>query len=267
MDGKSLPLGLQMLGPALIVLSVMLPWGASPEARGLDLWGLLVLLVGIPALWLPWAAREHPRVVPVLAGLAGIAMVGAFGGWISAWRSIPPEVPDPLLQIGKGPLFTMAGVAMTWATLPPLKGWQRVLAAGGIFGLSLGLAFGVSAGLSTAKQAAAFAEERLPAATRTPWIVIEVHPSSGFATAETEPPFPSVPTPTSPGFSSSEGRAEGEGGSPQGLPTATPEGGAAGAPSPTPVPSTSVPPTIPPTATPPLSPAPTPTAPSSPLLP
>ncbi len=266
MDDQSLPRGLQMLGPALMVVGVMLPWGASPEARGLDGWGLLVLLAGIPALMWPWVAPETPAVRFLPAGLGLIAGIGALGGWVAAWRAVPPEVSNPMLYIGKGPLFAMAGAALTVATLPgPLQGWHRALAAGGGFALIVGIAMGLAAGLSASGGSPAAAEGAPLIATGTPWIVVEVHPSG-------ETPTWVPPSPATPGSDAAFGGAGSAG-----LPTATPmAGGEPFAPPATPTASPELPtltPTSPtegvetpapspaPTATSPISPPPTPTLP------
>ncbi len=264
-----MPLGLRMLGPALIVLGVMLPWGASSEAQGLDRWGLMVLLVGVPALLLPWAARETVAAHRILAGLALVAAAGALGEWITAWQAVPTDIPDPAVRVGKGPLFTLAGVVLTWATLPgPLKGWHRALVAGGGFGVLLAMALGISAWLSTQRGALAAMGNGAPAFTGTPWMVIEVRSASGTPTIRaTEPSLPVMPTPTSqppaPVASSPEPSRPGS----QALPTATPWGATLPAPtpggedlgSPWPAPTATVPPLY--------SPLPTPTPPLSPLSP
>ncbi len=265
---KTLPLGLQMLGPALMVLGVMLPWGAFPEAQGLDRWGLVVLLVGVPALLLPWAARETVAAHRILAGLALIAAIGALGGWMAAWQTISAAIPDPVTRVGKGPLFTLAGVALTWATLPgPLRGWHRVLAVGGGFGLMLAIAMLMSAWLSAEKEASAAMGGAALAPVRTPWIMIEVRPSSetpAMRRVEQEQPSPAMPTATPLPFSysgSETGPEPGGFSSPEPA-MATPEDKALETPSP-------LPPTLAPTATvPPLSPpSPSPTPPPSPLSP
>lgn len=262
MDDKSLPRGLQMLGPVLMMVGVMLPWGPSPEARGLDGWGLLVLLAGIPALMWPWVALETPAVRLIPAGLALIAGIGALGGWVAAWRAVSPEVSNPMLYIGKGPLFAMAGAALTGATLAgPLRGWQRALAAGGGFALMVGIAMGLAAGLSASGGSPAVAEGAPPIVTGTPWIVVEVHPSGEIPTRiPTSPAVPAMASPTpapsaTPGSDTAFGGA-GSAGLPTATPTASPE-------PPTPsVPAEGVEPPTPspaPTATSPLSPPPTPT--------
>ncbi|MDW8065852.1 hypothetical protein [Thermoflexus sp.] len=259
-DEKTLPLGLQMLGPGLMVLGVMLPWGASPEAQGLDRWGFMVLLVGVPALLLPWAARETVMAHRVLGGLALIAAIGALGGWMAAWQAIPADIPDPATRVGKGPLFTLAGAALTWATLPgPLRGWHRALAAGGGFGLMLAIAVGMSAWLSAEKETAAAMGSPVPARMGTPWIIIEVHPSPETSTMRRmEQPSLAMPTSTPPPFP--QGTSLEPGGlSPRGLPTATPWGEGPESSLPTPAPTATV--------LPPHSPLPTPTPPSSPLNP
>ncbi len=248
-----------MLGPGLMVLGVMLPWGVSSEAHGLNGWGLLVLLIGIPALLLPWAARETTAAYPILAGLAVIAAVGALGGWITAWRAVPPDIPDPMRWVGKGPLFTLAGAALTWATLPgSLKGWQRALVAGGGFGLMFGIAVGVLAWLSMGKGASAAMGGAISAPTGTPWIVIEVRPlQTTPAMSGAERPLSSTPSPTFPPFSSmgsgpessGTGVAEGPTITPQTeVPTATPR--IQDAKSPTPSPTVGSPISPPPTPNP-----------------
>lgn len=197
MDHKSLPRELQMLGPALMVIGVMLPWGALPEARGLDGWGLLVLLAGIPALIWPWVASESPAPALVPAVLALIGGIGALGAWVTAWRAVPPEVSNPMLYVGKGPLFAMAGAAITGATLPnSLRGWHRALAAGGGWALLVGMAWVLSAGVSMRGASPTTAEGSSSMATGTPWIVVEVHPSGEAATQIPNPP--STPAVTSP---------------------------------------------------------------------
>lgn len=257
MNERSLPLGLQMLGPGLMVLGVMLPWGVSSEAHGLNGWGLLVLLIGIPALLLPWAARETAVAYPILAGLAVIAAVGALGGWITAWQAVPPDTPDPMQWVGKGPLFTLAGAALTWATLPgPLKGWQRALMAGGSFGLMFGIAIGGVAWLSMGKEASAAMAGPISASTETPWIVIEIRPRQTTpAMREAEQPLPSTPSPTFPPFSSMESGAEPGGTGAAEGPTATPQ---MEAPTATPRDQDVKPPTPSPTVHSPISPPPTP---------
>ncbi len=260
-DEKDLPIAVQMLGPALMLLGVVLPWGASPEARGLDPWGLLVLLVGIPALLLPWAAREAVVAYRALAGLALIAAIGALGEWIVAWQAIPADIPDPALRMGKGPLFTLAGAALTWATLPgPLRGWQRALVAGGGFGLMLAIAMAVSVWLSTEKEASAAMESGIQAPMRTPWIIIEVRPSSQTPVMQnTEHLSPAAPTPTSrPSPSPGAGSEPGGFGLPE-PPTATPRGEGLEPAPPTPAPTATVPPLH--------SPLPSPTPPQSPVNP
>ncbi len=250
-----------MLGPVLILLGAMLPWGISPETRGLDPWGLLVLLVGVPALLLPWVACETGGAYRILAGLALIAAIGAIGEWIVAWRTISPDIPNPAVHVGKGPLFTLAGAALTWATLPgPLKGWHRALVAGGGFGLMLALAMAMSVWLSIEKEASAAIDRAAPAPVGTPWIIIEVRPSSPPPTipgGEQRPP--ASPTPTS-RVSPSQGTGPEPGRfGPLELPTATPWSGGSESMAPPPVP----------TATVPLlrSPLPSPTPPSSPVNP
>ncbi|MFN3929226.1 MAG: hypothetical protein ACK4OK_06290 [Thermoflexus sp.] len=255
---RSLPLGLQMLGPGLMVLGVMLPWGISSEAHGLNGWGLLVLLIGIPTLLLPWAARETATARPILAGLTVIAAVGALGGWITAWHAVPPDVPDPMRWVGKGPLFTLAGAALTWATLPEsLKGWQRALVAGGGFGLMFGIAMGAPAWIAIeGKGASAAMGGAISAPTGTPWIVIEVRPlQTTPAISGAEQPLPFTPSPTFPPFSSMESGPEPGGAGvvegptltpPMEVPTATPGG------------QDVRPPTPSPTVHSPISPPPTP---------
>lgn len=257
MNERSLPLGLQMLGPGLIVLGVMLPWGVSSEAYGLNGWGLLVLLIGVPALLLPWAARETTAAYPILAGLTVIAAVGALGGWITAWQAVPPDVSGPMQWVGKGPLFTLAGAALTWATLPgPLKGWQRALVAGGGFGLMFGIAIGAPAWLSMGKGASAAMGGAISAPTGTPWIVIEIRlPQTTPAISGAEQPLPSTPSPTFPLFSSMGSGPEPSGTGVAEGPTTTPQMEA-----PTAAPRTQdvKPPTPSPTVRSPISPPPTP---------
>lgn len=260
-EEKSLPPGVQMLGPALILLGAMLPWGVSPETRGLDSWGVLVLLVGVPALLLPWAAGETVGAYRVLAGLALIAAIGAIGEWVVAWRAISPDIPNPAAHVGKGPLFTLAGVALTWATLPgPLKGWHRALAAGGGFGLMLALAMAMSVWLSIGKEASAAIDRAAPAPVGTPWIIIEVRPSSPTPTMPGREQLPpAAPTPTS-RVSPSQGTGSEPGPfGPLELPTATPWSGGSEYRAPTPAPTATVPL--------PRSPLPSPTPPSSPVNP
>ncbi|MCS7250960.1 MAG: hypothetical protein RMK32_04905 [Anaerolineae bacterium] len=265
-DETMLPYELQMLGPALMVLGVMLPWGASPEAQGLDHWGLIALLAGIPALFMPWAARETIVAHRILAALALITATAALGGWIAAWQAIPVDVLNPVTRIGKGPLFTLAGAVLTWATLPgPLKSWHRALAAGGGFGLMLAIVLGISAWLSMQKEAAAAMGSTAAPPMGTPWIIIQVH-------SPTEKPSRSTLTPTPP--LSSERANSHDGFSPQKLATATPSEAGLELPAltrvPSPIRETKSPtPTPTPTATtPPLDPAsPSPTAPPSPLNP
>ncbi len=275
MNDKSLPRGLQMLGPVLMVVGVMLPWGPSPEARGLDGWGLLVLLAGIPALMWPWVAPETPSVWPIPAGLALIGGIGALGGWVAAWRAVPPEVSNPMLYIGKGPLFAMAGAALAGATLSgPLRGWQRALAAGGGFAWMVGIAMGLATGLAASGGSPAAAEGAPPIATGTPWIVVEVHPSGEIPTRIPTPPSAPAMTSPIPAPSATPGSDAAFGGADSvGLPTATPTAGwEPFAPPATPTASPEPPtPTAPaegvetpapspaPTATSPLSPPPTPT--------
>jgi len=273
-EAKTVPPGLQMLGPALMVLGVMLPWGASPETGGLDRWGLMVLLVGIPALLLPWAARETAAAPWALAGLALIGAIGALGGWIAAWQAVPPEVSDPLSRVGKGPLFTLAGAVLTWATLPGLeRAWHRALVAGGGFGFMLAVAMGISAGISTQRAASAAMGGMAPAPMGTPWIVIEVRPpleTPGTRPAQPGPGSPPSATP-SPGALEGTSPAVGGPGPLAALPTATPMG--EGRASPTPSsggegPGSSIPTPAPTATVPPLrSPLPSPTPPPSPLSP
>jgi len=259
-DEQTLPPGLQMLGPALMLLGVMLPWGASPEAQGLDRWGLMVLLVGVPALLLPWAARETVRAHWVLASLALIAAIGALGGWIAAWRAIPAGIPDPMTRVGKGPLFTLAGAALTWATLPgPLRGWHRALMAGGGFSLMLAIAVAMSAWLSAEKEVSAAMGGATLAPVKTPWIIIEVRSSpEAPGIRGMEQPLPAMPTPTPQPFPYETGPEPGGFSSPE-FPTATPWGEDLEPPSPTPAPAATVPPL--PSPTPPPSPLTSPLSP------
>lgn len=232
-----------MLGPALMLFGVMLPWGASPDVPGLDRWGLLVLLVGVFALLLPWAARETVVAHRILAGLALIAAIGALGGWIAAWQAVPADLPDPMTRVGKGPLFTLAGVALTWATLPgPLRSWQRALAAGGGFGLMLAIALAMSARLSAEKAASAAMEGALLAPGGTPWMILEVRSSSEASTMRSmEPSLPPVPTPSPQPAPYETGPQLGGFRLPE-FPTATPWGEGVESPWPTPGPATTVPP-------------------------
>jgi hypothetical protein len=244
---------LRMLGPALMLAGTMLPWGAGPAARGLDGWGVLVLMVSVPALWLPWAIRGSPRARPILGALAFLAAVGALGAWLSAWQTAAAEAADPAREIGKGPLFTLVGAVLTGAALPNAwKPWQRALATAGGVGLAMALAFGLPAvrfggrGLATAGQGPS-------PALRTPWVVIEIQRSTPSSETPSIPPGTPKsepqrsPTPAPPSRSGSPTEGLGEASQPPAPPTEEPP-----------------PPSVP-TSTPMLSPPPTP--PLSPLFP
>jgi hypothetical protein len=244
---------LRMLGPALMLAGTMLPWGAGPAARGLDGWGVLVLMVSVPALWLPWAIRGSPRARPILGALAFLAAVGALGAWLSAWQTAAASAADPAREIGKGPLFTLVGAVLTGAALPDAwKPWQRALATAGGVGLAMALAFGLPAVRFGEKGLAAAGQGPSPA-LRTPWVVIEIQrptpssetPSIPPGTPESEPQR--SPTPAPPSRSGSPTEGLGGASQPPAPPTEEPP-----------------PPSVPP-STPMLSPPPPP--PLSPLFP
>lgn len=245
MRSNAVPLGLRMLGPALMVLGALGPWGGATGAQRLDGWSLVVLAVGIPALLLSWLAETDPRAIRGLAALAVIAAGAALGAW---WMAGPEVEPA-----GKGPLWTLAGAVLTGATLPvALQGWQRVLAAG--IGMGLVALIALSPALGRAWRgpdpgAAA-------GAGATPWIVVEVYPPGKTPTVPgMQRPIIATPTSPKPG---ALGGPETPTGEPREAPsTATP---ALPAPEPSPAP----PWTPSPTPTPPPSPA---TPPSSPLSP
>ncbi|MER3467647.1 MAG: hypothetical protein C4312_03485, partial [Thermoflexus sp.] len=123
MRSKAVPLGLRMLGPALMVLGALGPWGGATGGLPLEGWSLVVLAVGIPALLLSWLAETDARAIQGLAALAVIAAGAALGAWWEAGQGAEP--------VGKGPLLSLAGAVLTGATLPvALPGWHRVLVAG-----------------------------------------------------------------------------------------------------------------------------------------
>jgi hypothetical protein len=181
---------LRMLGPALMLAGTMLPWGAGSEAWGLDGWGVLVLMASLPALWLPWAIQGSPRARPILAALAFLAAMGALGAWLSAWQAATASAMDPAREVGKGPLFTLAGAVLTGAALPDAwKPWQRALFTGGGVGLAMALAFGLPA-LQLGGRGIVAAGEGPSPVLQTPWVVIEIQRPSP------SPGTPSIPTGT-----------------------------------------------------------------------